>query len=372
MILDRLEVRNCRNLSEVVFEPSHSLNLIVGPNGAGKTSLLEAVHLLVRGKSFRRGGVDSVVQHGQANMDLAARWRGPNRMVVGRCLKERSVPIKLERDGKPLQSISEAALLVPILVLLPEMTELVFGSPVIRRQWLDWGVFHVKPQFAQEHRQYRHALSQRNAALRSRESTMIRLWTDRLAEAAEPVVESRREYMHSLRSYLQEWLAHMCTDFVVDVDIFNGFRGSSIQKELEKQLPRDVELGITRYGPHRADIVIHVHRDAGPGRAANRTIVSMELSRGQGKAVACAMNLAQARHLKEHRTVPVFLIDDIGSEFDPIHAERLVDALQEIGAQVLATTISATDFPMRKLLDRIEGVKIVQVDGGALYDQPMT
>ena len=280
------------------------------------------------------------------------------------------MPIKLERDGKALQSISEAALLVPILVLLPEMAELAFGPPVIRRQWLDWGVFHVKPQFAQEHRRYRHALSQRNAALRTRDSTTIRLWTERLAEAAEPVVESRRRYMDSLRPHLQEWLAHMCAEIVVDVDIFNGFRGSSMQKELEKQLSRDVELGITRHGPHRADIVLQVRREIGFGQPAKQSVVSAELSRGQGKAVACALNLAQAGHLKEQRTVPVFLIDDFGSEFDALHAGRLLKALQALGAQVLATTLSATAFPMQGLLNRVEEVSVVHIHGGALRERP--
>ena len=372
MILDRLEVRNCRNLAEVEFEPSHSLNLIVGPNGAGKTTMLEAVHLLIRGKSFRRGGVDAIVRHSQESMDLAARWCSANRVVIGRCSKERSIPIKLERDGTLLRTISQAALLIPVHVLLPSMADLVFGAPVFRRQWLDWGVFHVKPQFAREHRLYRHALSQRNAALRTRDSASIRLWSERLADAAEAVVESRREYMIGLRPHLTESLLQMCPELAVDVDIFNGFRGSSMQEELEKQLPRDVELGITRYGPHRADIVIHTCRDSGSGRVANRAVVSLELSRGQGKAVACALNLAQALHLKEHRTIPIFLIDDICSEFDSVHSERLMFALWEIGAQVLATTISATEFPQRQLLDRFSDIKVAMMVDGGLEEQSLT
>ena len=367
VILDRLELLNCRNIAKAELELSHSFNLIVGANGAGKTTLLEAVHLLIRGKSFRRGGVDSIISHDTARMDLAARWRTANQTSISRCCKVRTEPIRLERDGRPLDSISQAALLNPLHALLPSLAELVFGPPVVRRQWLDWGVFHVKPQFANELRRYRHALSQRNAALRTKDQTTIRLWSEKLAIAGEQVARPRREYMKSLVPHLGGSLKQMAEEISVDVDIFDGFRSDSLQEELEKQVRRDVELGTTRYGPHRADIIIRIRRDGSTERVPNRAVVSLELSRGQGKAVACAMILAQAHHLKQHRAVPIFLIDDIGSELDAVHIERLLFALQDLNAQVLATTISADEFMKPRTMDGFADVKVATMVNGGLH-----
>ena len=53
MYLTHLRVRDLRCLASTDVEPHPRLNLITGLNGAGKSSLLEAIHLLAYGRSFR-------------------------------------------------------------------------------------------------------------------------------------------------------------------------------------------------------------------------------------------------------------------------------------------------------------------------------
>jgi DNA replication and repair protein RecF len=63
------------------------------------------------------------------------------------------------------------------------------------------------------------------------------------------------------------------------------------------------------------------------------------LSRGQGKALASAMMLAQARYLRQDAArSSVFLIDDIGAELDLPHSRRFFGLLSMLGAQILATS----------------------------------
>src|SRR3546814_19738452 len=67
MRLSRLEIRRLRRLAEVALLPGPGLNLLVGDNGAGKTSVLEAIHLLAYGRSFRCRVRDGLVaSHAQA------------------------------------------------------------------------------------------------------------------------------------------------------------------------------------------------------------------------------------------------------------------------------------------------------------------
>ena len=56
MLLRSLRVEGLRCLRDVDLAPAPGFNLLAGPNGSGKTSLLEAIHLLSHGRSFRSGG----------------------------------------------------------------------------------------------------------------------------------------------------------------------------------------------------------------------------------------------------------------------------------------------------------------------------
>ncbi|MFP3353989.1 AAA family ATPase, partial [Pseudoalteromonas sp. SIMBA_153] len=51
-MIERLQISHLRNLTKISVEPA-ACNIIIGANGSGKTSLLEAIFLLSRGKSFR-------------------------------------------------------------------------------------------------------------------------------------------------------------------------------------------------------------------------------------------------------------------------------------------------------------------------------
>ena len=53
MKIDRLEVKQFRNLAEQVFEAEEGINVIFGKNAQGKTNLMEALWLFTGNKSFR-------------------------------------------------------------------------------------------------------------------------------------------------------------------------------------------------------------------------------------------------------------------------------------------------------------------------------
>ena len=62
--LEKLQVDNFRCLHQVELEPSPGVNLIVGENASGKTSLLEAIFVLGRGRSFRTADRQRLMSNG--------------------------------------------------------------------------------------------------------------------------------------------------------------------------------------------------------------------------------------------------------------------------------------------------------------------
>jgi len=336
MRLASLEVSCVRNLSHVRIELVDGVNLLVGPNGAGKTSVLEAVHLLARGRSFRTSHISSVVQRGEPALTVRANAIDEQRGAVTVTLhKRRDNVAEAQVNGLAERKQSEVAALLPIQLFLPDGAALVLGGPGERRRFLDWGVFHVKPFALATLREYQRALRQRNAMLRSARgqsaarSAEIGAWTDRLAQAGVIVDELRRDYVGLLAAEFVRQLARIAPDLSAELEYVAGWpEGEPLVKSLSESLARDVKFGATHAGPHRADL--RIRSDAAP--------VAETLSRGQAKAMAIALRLAQAQcTMTVAGRRSVFLLDEGGAELDQAHARLLYEAIEDMDCQVMAT-----------------------------------
>ena len=336
MRLARLEVSCVRNLSHVRIDLADGMNVFVGPNGAGKTSLLEAVYLLARGRSFRTSHIASVVQRGEPALTVRANVRDEHRGTLAISLhKRRDNVAEAQVNGVPERKQSDVAMLLPLQLFLPDGAMLVVGSPGERRRFLDWGVFHVKPSALATLRDYQRALRQRNAMLRSargqsaERAPEIAAWSEQLAEIGTAVDALRRDYLNLLRAEFARQLARIAPDQSAELEYVCGWsEGEQLGKSLSESLARDVKFGVTHVGPHRADLRI---------RAGGAPVAEM-LSRGQAKAMAVALRLAQAQcTMTVAGRRSIFLLDEGGAELDQTHARLLYEAIEDMDCQVMAT-----------------------------------
>ena len=337
MIVERVDVQNVRNIESARLVLGPGLNLLVGSNGAGKTAFLEAVHLLIRGRSFRTSRTMGLLRRGESRMivgtSCADALAGTTRLSYVREGNGRS---ELRRDGAAVRQSSEIAALLPIQLLLPDLSELVFAGPAGRRQWLDWGTFHVKHDHAARLREYLRALRHRNALLRAGELATLPSWTEQVVELGDAVAEARSSYFERLRPAIEAALTALSADCSVALRYFPGWAEGCLAERLRDELEQDVRTGMTRSGPHRADVVLQ----CGPEAAATT------LSRGQGKMVASALRLAQAQDLMTDGKRSLFLIDDIGAELDSDHGQRLYGLLNGMNCQIIATSAHSTIHEM--------------------------
>ncbi len=336
MWLRQLEIQHLRNLERVSITLCSGLNFFLGDNGAGKTAILEAVHLLARGRSFRTQQTMDLVQRGQSRLTVRGVLEDEHRgeLSVGHS-RARGGRAELRINGLTGRRLSQVAELLPVQLMGPEVSDLVFGSPSGRRQWLDWGVFHVEHDHLRALREFMVALRQRNAVLKAASGRVadpreLAVWSEELAGLAETVTTNRNGYLLQLAPVLNATLAQLAPDLVVEARYRPGWpEGQPLRKVLGDSAAREVKSGATLFGPHRADVELRV--DGLPAAPS--------LSRGQGKALASAMMLAQALLLQRNASrSSVFLIDDIGAELDANHAIRFFALLGDLGAQVLATS----------------------------------
>ena len=64
MSLRRMQVTDFRCLHQADLDFDPQFTLISGPNASGKTSLLEAIYVLGRGRSFRTRRLEHLIRSG--------------------------------------------------------------------------------------------------------------------------------------------------------------------------------------------------------------------------------------------------------------------------------------------------------------------
>lgn len=329
MRLTSLTIEYFRNLESASLEPAPGLNWLFGENGAGKTSVLEAIHLLARGRSFRANSISPLIRDGSRQLRVVARTEQPEARVG----VERSASAWTGRiNRQPIAKMSEFARLMPVVLVDPENHALVEGAPAVRRSYLDWGLFHVEQSYLVGWKRYSRLLRQRNAAIRGHaDPALLQALEQPMAEAAAAVETLRNRYVASLQAALEALASEL--EFHVEL-IELAYRPSAhtaeeyLQKWAETR-ERDREQGFTRDGPHRGDLSIR----AGDRMAAPR------LSRGQMKLVALMLKLAQMVLARSAECEPVLLLDDPVSELDSYHLERLLAWLRAQPNQAWITAV---------------------------------
>ncbi|MCY7355415.1 MAG: DNA replication/repair protein RecF [Lysobacter sp.] len=338
MHITRLELRNVRRLEPTELHPAPGLNLVTGANGAGKTSLLEALHLLAYGRSFRGRVRDGLIRTGADALEVFAEWTETEGGRVRKAgLRHTGQSWEGRLDGQFVAHLGELCAALAAVTFEPGSHALVSGGGESRRRFLDWGLFHVEPDFLPLWRRYARALKQRNALLKTRlrDTAQLDVWDFELAEAGEPLGQQRQRYLDGLQTRLHRIAADFLPSLGAATLTYQaGWKRDelSLADALLLARDRDLATGHTSVGPHRADWRVD-YRER-PGRET--------LSRGQAKLTALACLLAQAEHFAAQRMEwPVILLDDLGSELDLAHQSRVLHYLASGQAQVFLTGTEA-------------------------------
>lgn len=352
----RLRVRDLRRFREQELLPSPGFNLIVGDNGSGKSSLLEAMHLMAHGRSFRGRVRDGLIRNGEAALEVYVEWeQASSQHRAG--LRHTGSKWEARLDGANVGHLGELCAALAVVTFEPGSHILIHGSSEARRRYLDWGLFHVEPEFLTQWRRYARALKQRNSLLRSqRVESQLDAWEQELAHAGEMLSGYRHAYVARLQPHLDRVAAALfpAAGHVV-LSLQPGWKQQelSLADALLIARERDQSQGHTTIGPHRADVRLEFSHF--PGRES--------LSRGQAKLVALSLLVAQAAQLAEHDGAwPILQLDDLASELDRHHQQRVLQFLHGCGAQVFVTGTE----PPTGLADLGIDITTFHVEHGAL------
>ena len=342
-----LNLHNVRSHMNAKFEFANDMNAIVGPNGSGKTTILEALYTLLRGSSFK-GTISEMAQYGtsqfQAQLEMNNVSTTHKRTLAFQQIDKVSQK-KWMIDAKKYARLPVGSRL-PVVLFEPDLARLITGGPERRRQYLDQIAGQLDIEVAITQNRFERTLKQRNQLLkRTRENRSrtptdeLFIWNTQLAQLSEKIITSRYLVIEQIQSRISEYYRQLGgTDEVFltyksTVTGSKGNYGSQLLQFFEASLQRDIILGYTSFGPHRDDLEVRLADQLATTRA----------SRGEVRTVVIALKLLETEILStffaRKQLRPTLLLDDVLSELDLVHQERVLEGLKD--HQVFITTTDA-------------------------------
>jgi DNA replication and repair protein RecF len=376
--LHSIALRDFRNLARLDLEFPAAGVAVVGENGQGKSNLLEAIYYLHLLRSVRGARDVDVVRFGAPGFHISARTRGGVHHELSAGFERQGRRKRVKLDGAEPQRLSDALGALPCVLFSPADVELVAGSPAARRRYLDILLALSSRRYLAALQRYRHALAQRNAALRdvlrnsgARAEQRIAVWEAPLAEHGAVLWRERVEWSDQASGRFAEMCAAIGERSPVGMRYATAIEpatrddagiAAAIAGALASKRGLDIRRGLTHAGPHRDDLALTL--DGRELRAFG--------SAGQQRTAAIALRLLEGETLRERLgAAPLLLLDDPFAELDVRRSARILELLAEQGlGQTLLTVPRESDIPpaLTQLARWSIADGIVRTDAGAAVE----
>jgi DNA replication and repair protein RecF len=365
MLLREIVVDGFRNLQEVQLQPHPRLTVLVGDNGQGKTNLLEAIHLVASLRPLRPvERANELVAFGRDHGFVRGRFALDGPLDVEVRLEPRGR--KATVGGKAVRDVATLAGRLGVVSFVPDDAAMIRGGPGDRRRGLDRFAYALFPAFAAASRRFDDALQQRNRLLKEIviDDDALDAFTPPFVAAAVDVARLRAEACarwapvfsaeaHALGGEaLGATLAYASGFFDEDVaTTASATLEAHLQERLDRSRDIEKKKRSTLCGPQHDDVMIDK-----AGRGAR-----FLASQGEARALVLALKLAAVRLLTAARGQgPLLLLDDVAGELDRHRAARLLQSIDEHGAQVFVTTTGTDTLPS------LGDCAVFGIDGGRL------
>jgi DNA replication and repair protein RecF len=345
MEIDSLEMISFRNHEKTKIEFGPGLTILWGKNGSGKTSILEAIHSLSLGKSFRTNNKKEMVKNGKNSFLLRGFFKkaqGNESMVS--FSQDRIGNKKIKINKKTITKRKELLGLNSVVVFSPEEESITKGPPGERRKFFNKVFSICSKTYLEKLLTYNKILKQRNAVLKNnhkKQSTIEELdtWSEPLADAGEKLWRERTQLIKEFTgefSHITKELDEKIKKRIIYKE--KKTDREEILQQIKNNNTLDIKNGFTSYGPHRDDFLF----------LWNKKPIRKQGSQGEHKLFLALLKITELLFLsKKTKKNPIFLIDDLFASLDEKKSKKLlafIGQLQTIRKKRPQTIITTTDF----------------------------
>lgn len=342
MIISQLKVQNFRCHQSYKITIQTPKLAIIGRNGAGKTSLLEAIYLLVQGKSFKDSDADLIKQDQQwARIDGCLLVPNQHQRTIKLQQNANKITKTIEINQKKHHRLPQTQKL-PVVIFEPDDLNLIIGSPTRRRRYLDTLIMQINPLYSRLLSRYTKTLKQRNDLIKQMlecdqfNQEQLFSWNVLLSQYGGQIIKNRLEATNQLNQLINQfyWQITGINDQIQFRYQFESGEIDYIEQKIFNELSsqRNYYQG-TIVGPHRHDLEIDFNQKSACKCA----------SRGETRSIILAMKLIEIEIIEQALGLnPLVLLDDVMSELDQQRQTALMQFTNQ--SQIILTSTEVHDF----------------------------
>ena len=368
MIIRKLNLINFRNYKKIAITLDKKINIFIGDTAQGKTNILESVYFLALTKSYRTTDFN-LINKGYEKAKVKAEIKNNNifKSLTIELTKEKK---NVKVNNNEIKKISEYITNLNVILISPEDINILQGTPAERRNFLNIELSQLSKNYIKKYNEFNKILKIRNNYLKmlykssNTDQRYLDSVTENLIEREIDIYQERKNFIDFINNRISNiyenitGIKNFKVVYETNVDL-EDFSREKIRKNLiqkyQNSLKKEIENGMTIYGPHRDDLHFLIDNDD----------IKIYGSQGQQKISIIALKLSEIEIFKELTdTYPILLLDDVFSELDIKNRNKLINYINK-NLQVIITA-NDTRGINRKFL---EEAKIFKVKDGMVTEK---
>lgn len=358
MPIKEIELVSFRNHDSIKLEFCPKINVIWGRNGSGKTAILEAIHSLSIGRSFRTNRKKELLKDDKEFFSITGKFQTANDIQEIQINQTKDGTRRIFIDGNKLESIRELVGLNPVVLLSPEEQTITKGTPQDQRNYFNKLFSIVSNEYLTILSEYNRILKQRNKLLDgfnliNNAGMELETWNERIAEIGQKLWKKRADYFNDYSTELKKTVKDFKDgNFTFSCELIEKMVDNEKEyiETLKKRQNRDIYLGRTTFGPHTDKITF----------TFNGKNIKQYGSQGEHKLALLLIKLAEVKLIRKvTENAPIVLLDDLFAKLDDSRSKQAMAMIDKD----LQTIITTTDLKIVE--DR--GVKIDKLNNGSFH-----
>lgn len=327
MWIDELEIVNFRNYDIATLKFNKGINVIEGENGAGKTSLVESISYLPLCKSLRGAEDKELIKFGRDFAKIKAKINNDHQSNLNIVISNKGKHIEL--DDVSVKKVSEIAGICKVISFLPRDVELFKEQPLKRRKFLDHNLSMMNKTYLKLLTEYNKILNDLRIVLKDDKGNneLAVVLMESLSKRGKKIQEIRENFLNKINKYLEGFAKYLESEnatmkivYHPDVEIGDDYEERCVLT-LKKTIQNHLNNRVVIPGIHADDISFDL----------NGIDVAKYGSQGQNRLSVISLKLSLFKLMSdEYNDNPVVIFDDVLSELDDNHQNKLIKLLSRI------------------------------------------